>query len=263
MITLADLTPTSIETITALDMNGDFLFTLDELQSVTMSQSEDTVDITGRNGRLLNTIKRNKAVTLSGNNGMVSMGMLGAQIGAQVESGRVKYLHTERLTINSNVATTTYKAVGTSGAEIVSVRLMNGDALGETLEQAAQAASGKFAYNPSTKVLTFNSGDFSDGTDIAVFYYRNINANKLSNPSDQFGYKAEIFLDIMAEDSCSKVYHVQFHFFKMDFNGTFDLEFSDNQAVHAFEANSLVSGCNSKGELWEAIIFEDGTADAN
>lgn len=261
MITLADLTPTSVETITAFDMNGDFLFTLDELQSVTIGHSEDTVEITGRQGRLLNTLKRNKAVTLSGNNGMVSMGMLGAQIGADVTSGNVTYLHNERLTVNSNEATTTYKAVGTSGAEIVAVRLMNGDALGTTMEQAAQAAEGKFAYNPDTKKLTFNVGELADGTDIAVFYNRKVAANTLTNPSDKYGYKAEIYLDVIMEDMCSKVYRVQFHFFRMDFNGTFDLEFGENQAVHAFEANSLSTGCNSKGELWEATIFVNDAPD--
>ena len=262
MITLADLTPTSVETITAFDMNGDFLFTLDELQSVTIGHSEDTVEITGRQGRLLNTLKRNKAVTLSGNNGMVSMGMLGAQIGADVTSGTTTYLHNERLTVNSDKATTTYKAVGTAGKEIVAVRLMNGDALGTVMEQASTAAAGKFAYNPTSKQLTFNDGELPDGTEIAVFYNRKINANTLTNPSDKYGYKAEIFLDVIMEDMCSKVYRVQFHFFRMDFNGTFDLEFGENQAVHAFEANSLSTGCNSKGELWEATIFESDTADA-
>lgn len=262
MITLADLTPTSVETITAFDMNGDFLFTLDELQSVTIGHSEDTVEITGRQGRLLNTLKRNKAVTLSGNNGMVSMGMLGAQIGADVTSGTTTYLHNERLTVNSNKATTTYKAVGTTGKEIVAVRLMNGDALGTVMEQASEAAAGKFAYKPDNKQLTFNDGELPDGTEIAVFYNRKINANTLTNPSDKYGYKAEIFLDVIMEDMCSKVYRVQFHFFRMDFNGTFDLEFGENQAVHAFEANSLSTGCNSRGELWEATIFESDTADA-
>lgn len=261
MITLADLTPTSVETITAFDMNGDFLFTLDELQSVTIGHSEDTVEITGRQGRLLNTLKRNKAVTLSGNNGMVSMGMLGAQIGADVTSGNVTYLHNERLTVNSNKANTTYKAVGTAGKEIIAVRLMNGDALGTVMEQAATVAAGKFTYNPTSKLLTFNEGELPDGTEIAVFYNRKVKANTLTNPSDKYGYKAEIFLDVIMEDMCSKVYRVQFHFFRMDFNGTFDLEFGENQAVHAFEANSLSTGCNSKGELWEATIFDNNAED--
>lgn len=262
MITLADLTPTSVETFTALDMNGDFLFTLDELQNVTIGHTEDVVDITGKQGRLINRLKRNKGVTLSGANGMVSMGLLGAQIGADVVTGTPTYLHNERVTVNSNEATTTYKAVGTAGAEIVAVRLMNGDALGTTMEQAATPAEGKFAYNPETKKLTFAKDELEDGTAITVFYNRKINASTLSNTSDKYGYKIEGFLDVMMEDVCSKVYRVQFHFFKLDFNGTFDLEFGENQAVHNFEASSLSAGCNSKGELWEATIFVDGTADA-
>ena len=261
-VTLADLTPTSVETFTALDMNGDFLFTLDELQSVTIGHTEDTVDITGRQGRLLNRMKRNKAVTISGSNGIISMGLLGAQIGANVTEGEVTYLHGETLTVSDDEATTTYKGVGTAGAEIVVLRLMNGDALGTTMEQAAQAVAGKFAYDPSTKKLSFYADELEDGTKIYGAYNRKIEAHTLTNPSDKYGYKIEGFLDVTMEDACSKVYHVQFHFFKMDFNGTFDLEFGDNQAVHNFEASSLSTGCNSAGELWEAIIFTEDTEDA-
>lgn len=262
IVTLADLIPTSVETFTALDMNGDFLFTLDELQSVTIGHAEDTVDITGKQGRLLNRMKRNKTVTVSGNNGMVSMGLLGAQIGASVTNGVTNYLCGETLVVSNNEATTTYKGVGTAGAEIVVVRLMNGDALGTTLEQDSAASQGKFAYDPTTKKLSFYEGEIEDGTKIFVQYYRKINASTLTNPSDKYGYKIEGFLDVIMEDACSKVYRVQFHFFKMDFNGTFDLEFGENQAVHAFEASSLSTGCNAAGELWEAIIFTEDTEDA-
>lgn len=262
IVTLADLIPTSVETFTALDMNGDFLFTLDELQSVTIGHTEDTVDITGKQGRLLNRMKRNKAVTISGSNGIISMGLLGAQIGASVTAGEVTYLHGETLTVTNNAATTTYKGVGTAGAEIVVLRLMNGDSLGTTMEQGSSVAQGTFTYDPATKALAFYDGELEDGTKIYVSYNRKIEAHTLTNPSDQYGYKIEGFLDVMMEDACSKVYRVQFHFFKMDFNGTFDLEFGDNQAVHNFEASSLSTGCNSAGELWEAIIFTEDTPDA-
>lgn len=73
---------TSLETITAFDIvSGAFKWVLDELQNATIANTQETTDITGKQGRLLNTLKRNKAVTVSGNNGLLSGGMLETQVG--------------------------------------------------------------------------------------------------------------------------------------------------------------------------------------
>lgn len=62
MVNINDITVTSIETITAFDLGtGALRWVLDELQSATISNTQETTDITGKQGRLLNTLKRNKA----------------------------------------------------------------------------------------------------------------------------------------------------------------------------------------------------------
>ena len=82
-----DLTITSLETITAYDVvTGDYKFTLDELQNTSIAQTQDKVDMTGKGGRKLNSLKRNKAVTISGADGMVSGGLLEMQTGGMFES---------------------------------------------------------------------------------------------------------------------------------------------------------------------------------
>ena len=83
-----DLTITSLETITAYDVvTGDYKFTLDELQSTSIAQTQDKVDMTGKGGRKLNSLKRNKAVTISGADGMVSGGLLELQTGGRFDDG--------------------------------------------------------------------------------------------------------------------------------------------------------------------------------
>ena len=70
---MVDITITSLETITVFDVvTGNYKFTLDELQSATIAQGQEKVDITGKQGRKLSSLKRNKTLTVSGNNGMVS-----------------------------------------------------------------------------------------------------------------------------------------------------------------------------------------------
>ena len=74
---IRDLVITSLETITAFDVvTGAYKFTLDQLQSATIANTQETEDITGKKGRKISTLKKNKGVTVSGTNGMISSGLL-------------------------------------------------------------------------------------------------------------------------------------------------------------------------------------------
>lgn len=262
-----DVTITSLETINAFDVvTGNFLFTLDELQSATIAQTQEKTDITGKQGRKLNSLKRNKAVTISGNNGMVSGGLLELQTGGKFENRTTTVMWTDYLTVGGNAAETSFKAVGSLGNEIESVYVKNSDGtLGKVLTQGAEVAAGTFTYDPATKKLAFAEGEVADGAEIVVYYLRQIQADVLDNMSDTYSGKATLYVDAFAEDKCSNVYRIQFYIPKADFNGEFSFEMGDNQTVHAFEAESLAgSGCgahNASGMLWTYTIFGANTED--
>ena len=56
------MTITSLETISAFDIvTGNFMFTLDELQSASINQSQEQTEITGKGGRKLANLKKNKS----------------------------------------------------------------------------------------------------------------------------------------------------------------------------------------------------------
>jgi hypothetical protein len=261
---VADLTITSLETITGFDIvTGDYVFTLDELQDASIANSQDVTEITGKGGRKISQLKRNKSVTVSGTNGMVSGGLLEAQTGGTFENKTTEVLWTDYLTVSSNAAATTYKAIGTTGAEIEELYIRNGDGtLGTELEQDSKAATGKFAYDPSTKALTFSG--VNDGTEIVVIYKRKITADVLSNESDKYSKKLTLYVDALAEDKCANVYRIQFFIPKADFSGEFTLDMGDNQTTHDFEAESLAGACGSLGGsvLWTYTIFGANTEDA-
>lgn len=277
MVSANDITITSLETITAFDIvTGSFKWVLDELQNATIANTQETTDITGKQGRLLNTLKKNKAVTISGNNGMISGGLLETQTGSAFENKVTPVMYPDYLVVNGNKAVTTYKAVGTAGNEIESVYLRNADGtLGAMLTQDSTVGKGTFTYDPDTKEISFYPGDdtanpavpadVEDGTEIAVYYFRKIKADVLANMSDQYSEKVALYIDAFAEDKCGNVYRVQFYVPKADFNGNFDLQFGDNQSVHAFEARSLSGACGSRSTsdaLWTYTVFGDNTPDA-
>ena len=259
-----DITITSLETITAFDIvTGNYKFTLDELQTASLAQSQESTEITGKAGRKLATLKRNKAVTVSGTNGLVSGGLLEMQTGGKFENKATEVLWTDYLTVKSSAANTQWKAVGTTGAEIEALYLRNADGtLGAELEQADTAAAGKFTYNPSTKALGFHT-DVPDGSEVVVYYKRKITADVLKNESDNYSGKCALYIDALGEDKCANVYRIQFFIPKADFSGEFSFEMGDNQTVHAFEAEALAGACGAGGQLWTYTIFGANTADAD
>ena len=252
-----DITITSLEVITAFDIvTGNFKFALDELQNATIAQTQEKTDITGKQGRKLNSLKKNKAVTVSGTNGLVSGGLLEMQTGGEFENKATTVMWTDYISVTGNAATTSYKAVGSVGNEIESVYVKNADGtLGETLTQGSAVAKGVFTYAPDTKALAFNEGDIPDGAEIVVYYFRKLQADVLENMSDHYSGKCSLYIDAFAEDKCANVYRIQFFIPKADFNGEFSFEMGDNQSVYAFEAESLSGACGTSGSLWTYTIF--------
>ena len=264
MINVADLAITSLDVIKAYSLAGEPEFILDELQNATIANTQEKVDIIGKQGRKINSLKRNKAVTISGTSGLVSAGLLEAQTGSEFEvQDSIPVSWTDYLVVKTNAAATEFKAVGTAGAEIEAlyIRTTNGTA-GKKLTQGEQAGEGIFTYDPETRALAFNDGEIEDGTEIIVFYTRNVSGAKLTNESDKYSKKLQLYIDASAEDKCGNVYHVQVYIPKADFSGDFDLTFGDTQADHAFEAESLAGSCGAGGALWTYTIFGVNEQDA-
>lgn len=257
-----DIAITSLEVISGFDIaTGAYLFTLDELQSASIANSEEKQDITGKQGRKLTSLKKNKSVVVSGTNGLVSGGLFELQVGSKFENKVTEVMWTDYLTVKTNASATNYKAVGTEGAEISAVYVKNSDGtLGKLLTQNATASAGKFAYDPETKALTF--ADLQDGTEIVVYYMRKIQADTMENMSDKYSGKCSLYIDALGEDKCANVYRIQFYIPKADFSGEFSLEMGDNQTVHAFEAEALAGGCGGSSALWTYTIFGANAEDA-
>lgn len=262
-VNINDLIITELDTIRGFEIAGEnkgmLLFQLDELQSASISQSEETTDITGKGGRRLNTIKRNKSVTVSGNNGIVSGGLLAVQTGSNyspnatqrtvlaAETVTVSAAHTATITgtpAGDSISATVLNADGTMGASYI-----NGTGSDTPTAPATSTVdsdgnvtvtAGKFTY--ASKVLTFDSG-VAEGSKVIVYYTKAVtNAGFLADISDKYSKKAALYVDATAEDKCGEVYHVQFYFPKVDFNGNFTLDLGDTQVVHSFEATVLSGG---------------------
>lgn len=263
-MTVNDLAITSLETIDVFKAsNGDYLFTLDELQNANISQSQESTDITGRAGRKLSTLKRNKTFTLSASNGLISTGLLAAQTGGELTSGAAYVNWSEELVVESDFTKTTYLAVSPSGdanTEIKHLYIKNSDGtLGEEYEQAASTGTKKFTYTSTAgatqKTITFAANELEDDTVVYVIYERMVTADQLVVDDDISDVKVEIYVNAIAEDKCANQYRLQIHIPKADMSAEFSIDMGDNQAVHSFEAEALAGKCGVGGNFWEWTVF--------
>lgn len=263
MVKLNDLSLTSLDLITCYYLNGGGVrFTLDEPQNAAINNTQENTNLTGLNGRIIGTLKRNKAVEVTGTNGMLSIGLIGAETGSGVTSDAATVKVVDHLTVADGKATTRFKAVGTAGAEILTLWTKTSQGLkASELTQDATATAGKFAYDPSTKEISFHT-DIADGTQIVCWYNRKITADAIiSNKGDTYSEKVEMTIDATAEDRCHNVYHAQFQIPYADFNGNFNINLGGDQAVSEFTAVSLPSVCGGEQTYWNLIVFGDDATD--
>ena len=261
-------------TITGLDRihayfrdTGKGAFYLTELQDTTISNTEDTVDITGKGGRVLKQLKRNKAVSITGTSALISGDLMAVQTGSEQEYGTVTVRYPDIIDVTAAMVTagkvtTAFVAAGTAGAEIVDVRVLsdNGGLVKNTWTQASTAAAGKYAYDPATKELTLpTDSTITAGQKLVVMYDYETTGAKVVNNSDVFGKTVKLVIDCTAEDACDKEYRCQFVIYRAQFSGEFDFELGSDQTLQNFTANSLVDTCAATmtSGLWEFLAFAE------
>lgn len=255
---IPDIMITSVESITGWNLqDGSLEFIMDEIQNASLANTQETVDVTGKQGRLLNTLKRNKGVTISGTNGLINLGAIAVDIGAEVIDGEALWRDHEILTIQNNTATISYAAVGSEGSEIDALyKRSAAGGTGRQLEQVADSpAAGQFTYSPATKTISFFAGEFANGEQAVVYYDRTVTpSTTLSNNSNVYSRKVRLDIDATGEDICNQLYHIQIVVYSADFTGNWTLEMGDAPAVHSFEARATATGCTSDGKFWDMIV---------
>lgn len=245
----------SLDQMMCFNNANELEFVMDELQDTTISNAQENVDITGRNGAVIAQLKRNKTVSITGNNGFLVGGGLAAQTGADVEQGTFTIRMSEVLTVNSNAVTLSGDPAGEAGAEILAVYKRNENGtMGDKFEQDVTASAGKFEY--SEKTITFSSGELQDGDQVVVWYDQETEAAKIVNDSKRYSKTLRMYIDATAKDNCDNEYHVQIQIPRADFSGEFDIAMGSDATAHSWTVNCLADTCSGSGNLWEFYVFE-------
>lgn len=240
---------------------GELEVVMDELNDFTFSQEEEKQDVTGRGGRIIGSIKKNKKVTGKGSNGYLTGGALAALIGCETEEGKHFVKYTDTILIKNNSGSLNKKAVGTTGNEIetIYVRDVNNSYIsgGKRLTQvASEPKTGEFTYNPETNEITLFAGDVPDNTEVIAFYYTEVDGKNFSNDANSYSKVLNAFIDVTCSDACDNLFHGQFIISRADFSGTFDIAGGSDAPKLSFEFTSLPDSCSGKTKLWDFIVFD-------
>lgn len=239
---------------------GEVLGTANQLQDMTISNSVDTVYALGKNQVKLGGFSNNKAVNITATSGMYSGDILALSSGASVESlTEAPVRQREVLTVASNAVTLTNKAVGTSGAEIGFVyKVTSSGGQGEKLEQAEAASSGHFAYDASTKKITFNSNELKDGERVIVYYNAKVSsAIQIVNKSDEFAKTVKVVGTAHVQDPCNGLDYIAYlEIPRARFTGNFDIALGNDPAVQNIEIEALADPCSTESALWKLTLYD-------
>ncbi len=255
-------TITSYDQITGFDRtNGSLDMILDELSDFTLSQEEEKTDITGKGGRTIGSLKKNKKVTGKGTNGMLSGGALAAMLGSDIEDGEFEIRYTDTITVSANKGKTTETAVGTVGDEIGTIYIRDENnayisGCKKLVQTSGTPKTGEFSYDPATKDITFFSGDVADGTEVIAFYDAKVTGKKISNDAHKYSKTLQVFIDVTCQDGCDNLFHGQYIIDRANFSGTFDIQGGSDPSTQSFEFTSLPNLCTGKSDLWDFILFD-------
>ena len=260
MINIDGFYVTSADLMTMFNSDNKLEAMLDEIQDLTISNTQENNDITGKNGAVIGTLKRNKAVNVTVNSGLIVGGALAAEMGSEVETGTFVVRATDILTVESNRVTLNATPVGEAGAEIIALKkkAANGFLEGNYEQDATASATNKFAY--ADNEITFFEGDFNDGDQVVVFYNMEVeNATKVSNDANTYSKTVSAYIDMTVQDKCDRVYHGQWQCKRLDLDGNVDLNIGGTDSVMSFTGRTLKDICNigpDAGKFWDFIFWE-------
>lgn len=260
----------NMERLSFFDLaNGTCQFVVDDLQEATMTNEQETVYATGKNGVKIGSADRNKASRITATNGAIVDGVMAMQVGSEVVTGKIIVpKHFFMLTTADGIsADIKIKPIGEVGNEIPYIYKRNTDGtVGKPYAIAANAGAETFKYDPAAKKITLPTGVFAPGETVYAFYDIEVSdAKKISNDENKFSATGMLIADCFAKDICTdKSYYAKIVYPKAKASGNFELSFGNDPSVQNMEFEALSGGCGSSAtkRLWDFIVFDEEDATA-
>lgn len=249
-------TITSVETIENYSRTDNTcLSVLDEIKNVSLNNSEESSDVTGKNDNVLFTIKKNKAVDCSGTSGYISGNLLTLQTGSDAVEGKMMIRKREVLNYAASATDVTLAETpkGTAGAEIMSL-LITTDGTTKAYNQATAASATEFAL--ADKTITLPTDATVKAGTVEVVYEYEADGASIGNRADTYGKTTHTFINCLGKNTCDETYQIQIEIYRADWTSNFNFDMGGDGTEHPFEFKSLVDKCNGDNKFWDFKVYK-------
>lgn len=246
--------------------NGILIAQIDEPTDAKIEFTGDTKESKGANGGRIKSTTINRGVKISGNNGVISGGMIAMTFNATESNKDVVIKYHASVTVKA--ADVTAKTItlpkapyGTVGAEINVLHITTTAGVVTELTQATTAAAGKFSLTGS--VITFNAGAIAVGDIVTCDYDTKLAdgiSTKIVNDLKETSTPVvDVIVEGMGSSVCDseKQSYYQFKGFQMQANMNWSMDISDSQTKQPFEFSSSVSKCRKDSIGSELIVYDE------
>ena len=224
--------------------------------------SSEGTTVTDAQGAEIVTFYNAATGTLSYTNAITSFDLMAEQFSSEknvaTESNKIIVPVSEVLEITGNKVVLKHIPVGTAGAEIKYVQLINDEnEFGETLEVSASVAAGKFTVDAANKTLTFNAG--LSGRVIVDYQAEMAEAISLAKTTDSMPPVRTLHVHCYFRNKCnSNVKYIgvlRFERAQIDISSV-DINLTPDGG-HGVTYKLQKPYCNETGKLCEVFVYND------
>ena len=235
-----------------------------QIEEPSLQTSADGTDVTDAMGSPIGTFYNNQQGTFSFSNSILSLDLAASQFGAKKNvassTNKIQVPVSETLTINAdNTVTLSYVPIGTSGAEVSFVKVLNdNNTFGETYTVTSSTATGnKFTIAASERKITLPAG--VQGRVFVNYVRETERAISITKTTDGIPTVRKLLIHAILHDPCDM---------NTKYAGVIVCERAQldpssvelaltSEGKHAATYKLTKPFCDEKGKLFDIIVAED------
>lgn len=234
-----------------------------QIEEPSLKTAAEGTQVTDAMGAEITTFYNAQTGTFSFTNSLLSLDLAASQLGSKKEvadaSHKITVPVSEIIPIAADgTATLKYKPVGTAGAEVKYVKVMNdNNTFGDKYEVSAAAGDGKFTLDADSKTITLPAG--TEGRVFVQYERESDAAVKITKKTDGVPEVKTLLIHAIFHDPCNtnlvyagiiNVPRAQINPESVEINLTPD-------GKHAAEYKLQKAYCDENARLFDIIVSED------
>lgn len=246
---------------TAFSLNGNMLYTINQIQNASLSCTSESADAVDAMGSPITTFYRAKTAELSAENALFDLSLLAAQSGSKKnvasETAKIVCPAFDSIIVEADKTDYELKHTPMAGAEPTEIFVLKGDStFGEKYVKGTAASDTEFAL--SGKTLQIPTG-LAAGVELCVIYdYESTAAVEVVNSATEFPSSCKFVMEVLGCEACNpdEMIYAYIIFPNAKLSPDFDWSIQTDGA-HPFTMRAQQAYCDKEKKLFSIIVPSD------